>query len=120
MNSSLKAVDPNQPNDQPFEKARRKLKKLEYSGSIVKKMNIIRKIRELIMMEMIQNRKAKQKKMFKEKGKEYTAKDEHEDDNFQLGSDDITPIYIYIWMISDINNHHAQFNYIQDWKPKVC
>lgn len=49
---------------------------------------------------------------------EYTKEMEQEDDEWQPGMDDAIGTYTYVWIAAGIDNHYAQYNYINDWKGK--
>jgi hypothetical protein len=82
-----------------------------------KKIKILSDVRENLLIELRKHR-TNNRRIRKEKSGEYNEKDALEDQGWQPGADDMTPIEVYIFIKSQIQNHYAQFKYISDWKDR--
>lgn len=100
--------------EKPFDKCIKLLEKLKTTKNVSDKIEILSRVRTSIMMDMREYRIT----FRKNKNPNYNDNDYQEDIDWQPASDDIFPIYMYVFIHSDITNHYAQYHYIKDWKDK--
>ncbi|KAL0488323.1 hypothetical protein AKO1_008762, partial [Acrasis kona] len=102
----------------PYQKAIQILEKIVKEKSVTAKVKVLSDVRDSVMTEIRLNRLVNRQEQFKKNGKVYTEQDREEDENFQPGADDSTSVYSYVFMRARVRNHHAQFQYINDWRDQ--
>lgn len=94
------------------------LERMRSKKTPAEKIDVLREVRSTIMREVRATRKQRRKQRAVDKGQEYTDEMEHEDEAWQPGIEDVIGVYTYVFIHAQIDNHHAQFHFINDWKGK--
>ncbi len=100
---------------QPYAKSISLLEDLMRNKTVTKKIEVLSCLREVLLLEVRQHRAAN-RRIEKEKKGGYTEADAQEDEEWQPGAEDATPVETYVFIKAKIRNHHSQFKYINDWK----
>jgi hypothetical protein len=101
--------------EQPYCASIKLLNDLVQQKSVSQKIQLLSDLKRLLHSEM-RNYRAANRRIEKEKSGMYTEKDALEDSNWEAGADDDTSVRVYVFIKSQVRNHHAQFKYINDWK----
>lgn len=117
LGASKVFLPPPSAQEKPFEYTIKLLSTLKSQRNPKDKIEVLSKFRVSIINDLKTYRK--QRRQF-EKGDQYTVIDQMEDDSFnEIGAEDLIPVYLYVFIQADINNHYAQYNYINHWKENV-
>jgi hypothetical protein len=101
----------------PYSRCIALLDSMAQKKNVSEKIEVLSSFRESLFFE-IRKYRAQNRKIEKEKQNGYSEEDALEDENWQPGADDATPVMTYIFIKCQIRNHHAQFKYINDWKDE--
>jgi hypothetical protein len=70
----------------------------------------------MILSSIKENRQENRIRQFQQESKEYTKDHQFQDEQWQPGADDFVGVYSFVFLRSNVRNHHAQFHYVNDWR----
>ena len=98
----------------PYNECIQLMKEIKFSNSVESKIRVLSKLRTLVMQSM-RKVKVESKQLKKRLSGEFDYENVESDD-WQPGADDVTSLYTYSFIKTNIGNYTALFNYVNDWK----